>query len=231
LGKSSRTLRTNPRPTDRYGSVSSTSSTTSKTKTKKAAKSNSLPTNSKSTQSKKSNGNAFASGRNGQNSDGHYNNNRSKKKSATVSNAIDDVSSNKSDDDEWEDVDNNDDDKKKQSSTQSLNNNNKRSQRYAPCWTYFSVARGKHPITKEACDMCYCKIKVDGNKECGVSFVKHNNTTHLNDHLFNEHKKEEFRPKRMMGPGDVQDINVLLAKFIISSNSAFRICENKYLKV
>jgi len=141
------------------------------------------------------------------------------------------ISSNKSDDDEWEDVDNNDDDKKKQSSTQSLNNNNKRSQRYAPCWTYFSVARGKHPITKEACDMCYCKIKVDGNKECGVSFVKHNNTTHLNDHLFNEHKKEEFRPKRMMGPGDVQDINVLLAKFIISSNSAFRICENKYLKV
>ena len=54
-------------------------------------------------------------------------------------------------------------------------------------------------ITKEACDMCYCKIKVDGNKECDVSFVKHNNTTHLN-----EHKKKGFRPKRKMGPGDVR---------------------------
>ena len=45
-------------------------------------------------------------------------------------------------------------------------------------------------ITKEACDMCYCKIKVDGNKERDVSFVKHNNTTHLN-----EHKKKDFGPK------------------------------------
>ena len=53
-------------------------------------------------------------------------------------------------------------------------------------------------ITKEACDMCYCKIKVDGNKECDVSFVKHNNTTHLNEH------KKKLRPKRMMGPGDVR---------------------------
>ena len=53
---------------------------------------------------------------------------------------------------------------------------------YAPCWTQAT-------ITKEACDMCYCKIKVDGNKECDVSFVKHNNTT---------------RPKRKMGPGDVR---------------------------
>jgi hypothetical protein len=79
--------------------------------------------------------------------------------------------------------------------------------------------------------MCYCKVNIEGQKECGVSFVKHCNTTHLNGHLFVAHKKEEFRPKRIVGPGDVQDINALLAKFIISSYSAFRICENKYLKV
>ena len=52
------------------------------------------------------------------------------------------------------------------------------------------ISTKDHPITKEACDMCYCKIKVDGNKECDVSFVKHNNTTHLN-----EHKKKNLGPK------------------------------------
>jgi len=53
----------------------------------------------------------------------------------------------------------------------------------------------------------------------------------MNDHLYYVHGKVEFRPKRLNGSPDEREINELMAKFIINSNSAFKIVEDKYLKV
>ena len=105
----------------------------------------------------------------------------------------------------------------------------KRNARYAACWQFFDIVKGKHPQTNKPCKVCVCNVLVDG-KKCDFEYVKHG-TTRLNDHLFLIHKKEEFRPNRIIGPKEVEDINILLAKFIISSNSAFRICKDKHLKV
>ena len=78
-----------------------------------------------------------------------------------------------------------------------------------------------NPKTKLNCIFNVCVVLVEG-KECGTEFIHNRSTSHMNDHLFIIHEKEEFRPKR---------IHELMAKFIVNSNSAFRIVEDKYLKV
>jgi hypothetical protein len=78
--------------------------------------------------------------------------------------------------------------------------------------------------------MNVCVVKVDG-KECGAEFVAHTATSHLNEHLYVVHEMEKFRPKKLNSVTNVQEINELVAKFIITSNSSFRIVENKYLMV
>ena len=52
----------------------------------------------------------------------------------------------------------------------------------------------------------------------------------MNDHLYMDHEIRDFRRKKT-AHADVKEINELIAKFIVTTNSAFRIVENKYLIV
>ena len=87
-----------------------------------------------------------------------------------------------------------------------------------------------NPKKKLNCIFNVCVVLVEG-KECGTEFIHNRSTSHMNDHLFIIHEKEEFRPKRIHVKPDEREINELMAKFIVNSNSAFRIVEDKYLKV
>ena len=73
-----------------------------------------------------------------------------------------------------------------------------------------------------------CVVLVEG-KECGTEFIHNRSMSHMNDHFYIIHEKEEFRLKRIYVKLDEREI--LMAKFIVNSNSAFRIVEDKYLKV
>jgi hypothetical protein len=68
------------------------------------------------------------------------------------------------------------------------------------------------------------------NKICGKELVYLGSTSRMNSHLYNEHDMKKFRKKLSPIP-EVQVVMELMAKFIISSNSPFRIVENKYLIV
>ena len=87
-----------------------------------------------------------------------------------------------------------------------------------------------NPKKKLNCIFNVCVVLVEG-KECGTEFIHNRSTSHMNDHLLIIHEKEEFRPKRIHVKPDEREINELMAKFIVNSNSAFRIVEDKYLKV
>lgn len=102
-------------------------------------------------------------------------------------------------------------------------------QKTAACWAYFVQKEG---LTKnnKPCLINFCNIK-EGDKTCGQKFIAHSGTSHMNEHLYVDHKKEEFRPKRLYGTPAVREINELMAKFIVSANLAFNIVENKYLVV
>jgi hypothetical protein len=88
---------------------------------------------------------------------------------------------------------------------------------------------------KKMCKYNICKFEIkhdkDGLKECGYSILSTGSTTHLNEHLFTEHNLSEFRPKRLTQKASDLQVNTWMAKFIVSSNSAFRICDDNNLKV
>lgn len=116
-----------------------------------------------------------------------------------------------------------------------INNKKKESkQKKAPiktaaCWKFFKEVDGVHPIKKTKCNMVKCIIEIDG-KPCGFELIYHSSTSHMNDHLLNEHGKMDFKKKSSSVPQE-SEINELIAKFIVNSNSSFRIVEDKYLKV
>ena len=53
----------------------------------------------------------------------------------------------------------------------------------------------------------------------------------MNDHLYVVHKINEYRPKRLDASFDEREINELMAKFKVNSNSLFKIVEDKFLKL
>ena len=92
-----------------------------------------------------------------------------------------------------------------------------------------------HPTRQKMCKYHICKFEIedeeDGLRECGYSILSKGSTTHLNEHLFSEHKLLEFKPKRLIEKASDLQVNMWMAKFIVSSNSAFRICDDDNLKV
>jgi hypothetical protein len=137
------------------------------------------------------------------------------------------------DDDDFEDV--NDD----KNSREKKNTRRRKSKKRAKCFEFFKPGvPGVHPRTKRPCKFYVCQVKMlkkdeDGRedlKECEVKFVESGSTSHLNEHLYDSHKMKEFKPPRLEKPNDLE-LNKLIAKFIVSSNSAIRICDDKYLKV
>ncbi len=205
---------------DEYRSRSSSSITPKSTTKKNSSKKK--PAQKTNPIKKKHSKNAFAGGKNNQNF-------RTNKGMVSVKEKEVGKSSSK-DDEEWED-ECEDEGENLSSSHQTANkkkkiNRNKTSQ----CWKFFKEINGVHPIKKTQCSMNLCVVKVDG-KECGAEFVAHTSTSHLNEHLYVVHEMEKFRPKKLNSVTNVQEINELVAKFIITSNSSFRIVENKYLMV
>ena len=164
---------------------------------------------------KKSSSNAFARGKNQQN----YKNQNSL--NSNDSN-IDDIN----EDEYVSDWEANDfDDEKKEAPKKSR----KKADKKAGCWLYFGQKQGLNK-KKKPCLINFCKIVVDG-KICGQEFIAHSGTSHMNEHLYVDHEKQEFRPRRLYGVPAVREINELMAKFIVSANLAFNIVENKYLVV
>ena len=209
-------LREKPPRTQRFSSADSVRATNIQRKK--------TQTKSKNCKKIANKGNPFAKGRNGQNLAINKNSTNVLTSALTSEAAATNAAVNEDAEESWEDM--SDDENTPRTSKLERKTRNAR---YAECWQYFDIVKGKHPISGKMCDVCVCNVLKDG-KKCDFKFVKHG-TTRLNDHLFLAHKKEEFKPNRVIGTKELQEINVLFAKFIISSNSAFRICEDKYLKV
>ena len=177
----------------------------------------SIESKKKNILNKSSRSNAFACGKNGQN--------RKVKETLSAEKRNDDGNDDSNSvESEWED-------NLETLSSQKENSRKKKrkTQKTARCWKFFKEISSLHPKTKKKCQLSVCIVKKN-NKICGKELVYLGSNSRMNSHLYNEHDMKKFRKKLSPIP-EVQVVMELMAKFIISSNSPFRIVENKYLIV
>jgi hypothetical protein len=244
-----RNLREKPRKTDRFSnSLCESPKTSNQSNSKSKSKKNgNVSLNFDLTQRQRNN--AFAGGKNGQNFSKKNNANKSKKNDESQNNNGEILNENRENEEAIailsstnesgdEDESESDEVEEQNVNKKKVNGIKRRSRKKTgACWKYFrGGVKGTNPKNKKPCILNVCTFKIiDENnleKECKRGFVACNSTSHMNDHLYFDHKLQEFKPSYLKDVGALnKSVNDLIAKFIVSSAAPFRICDNKYFKV
>jgi hypothetical protein len=121
--------------------------------------------------------------------------------------------------------------KKRRKRSRKEESNYNANKRKAKCWNYFNTIEKINNQTnqKEMYDVCNI---VEKEKKCGYTLVHFSSTTRKNDHLYEAHKLEEFKPTKAVDRINISySLNCLFAKFIISTGLAFSVLDNEWLKI